>query len=98
MFIIIIIIALPEQDPEGVRFVWDELARSRPEDFPRRVASFIRLFFLSETKKKSLSSFGLLLATRGGYPHVSQSDVHFLVMGILERKVWNSTSPYTLTL
>ena len=31
-----------------------------------------------------------------GYPHVSQSDVHFLVMGILERKVWNSTSLYTL--
>lgn len=87
---------LPEQDPEGVRFVWDELARTRPEDFPRIVASFIRLDFLSETKKKSLSSFGLLLATRGGYPHVSQSDVHFLVMGILERKVWNSTSPYTL--
>lgn len=48
---------LPEQDPEGVRFVWDELARSRPEDFLRRVASFIRLEFLSETKKKSLSSF-----------------------------------------
>ena len=86
---------LPDQDPEGVRFVWDELARTRPEDFPRIVASFIRLDFLSETKKKSLSSFGLLLATRGGYPHVSQSDVHFLIMGILERKVWNSTSPYT---
>lgn len=62
----IIIIALPEQDPEGVRFVWDELARSRPDSFPRRVASFRILFFLSETKKKSLSSFGLLLATRGG--------------------------------
>lgn len=76
---------LPDQDPEGVRFVWDELAKTRPEDFPRRVASFIRLEFLSGTKKKSLSSFGLLLATRGGYPHVSQSDVHFLVMGILER-------------
>lgn len=93
---------LPEQDPEGLRFVWDELARSRPEDFPRRVASFriIRQdsFFLVKLKKKSLSSFGLLLATRGGYPHVSQSDVHFFVMGILERKVWNSTSPYTLTL
>lgn len=78
---------LLDQDPEGVRFVWDELARTRPEDFPRRVASFIRLESLSGTKKKSLSSFGLLLATRGGYPHVSQSDVHFLVMGILERKV-----------
>lgn len=24
--------------PEGVRFVWDELAKTRPEDFPRRVA------------------------------------------------------------
>ena len=34
---------LLDQDPEGVRFVWDELARTRPEDFPRRVASFIRL-------------------------------------------------------
>ena len=31
-----------------------------------------------------------------GYPHVTQSDIHFLVMGILERKVWNSTSLYTL--
>lgn len=30
---------LPDQDPEGVRFVWDELAKTRP---PRRVASFIR--------------------------------------------------------
>lgn len=39
-----------------------------------------------ELKKKSLSSFGLLLATRGGYPHVSKSDVHFFVMGILEKK------------
>lgn len=38
---------LPDQDPEGVRFVWDELAKTRPEDFPRRVASFIRLEFLS---------------------------------------------------
>lgn len=75
-----------DQDPEGVCFVWDELAKTRPEDFPRRVASFIRLKFLSG-KKKSLSSFGLLLATRGGYPHVPQSDVHFFfVMGILERK------------
>lgn len=75
---------LPDQ--EWVRFVWDELAKTRPEDFPRRVASFIRLEFLSGTKKKSLSSLGLLLATRGGYPHVSQSDVHFMVMDILERK------------
>jgi hypothetical protein len=41
--------------------------------------------FSVELKKKSLSSFGLLLATRDGYPHVSQSDVHSL-MGILERK------------
>jgi hypothetical protein len=38
------------------------------------------------SKIKSFSSFGLLLATRGGYPHVSQSDVHFFVMGILEKK------------
>ena len=51
---------LPDQDPEGVRFVWDELAKTRPEDFPRIVASFIRLEFLSETKKKSSSSFLLL--------------------------------------
>lgn len=29
---------LPDQ--EGVRFLWDELAKTRPEDFPRRVASF----------------------------------------------------------
>ena len=58
---------LPDQDLEGVRFVWDELAKTPLyEDFPRRVASFIRLEFLSGTKKKSLSSFGLLLATRGG--------------------------------
>ena len=28
---------LPDQDPEGVRFVWDELAKTRPEDFPHRV-------------------------------------------------------------
>lgn len=69
---------LPDQDPEGVCFVWDELAKTRPEDFPRRVASFIRLKFLSGKKKKRESSFGLLLATRGGYPHVSKSDVHFL--------------------
>ena len=62
------------------------------------MTSFMRLEFLSETKKKEfeLFSFGLLLATRGGYPHVSPSDVYFLVVGILERKVWNSTSPYTL--
>ena len=37
----------PDTDPEWARFVWDELAKTRPEDFPRRVASFIRLFFLS---------------------------------------------------
>ena len=43
---------LPDQDPEGVRFVWDELAKTRPEDFPRRVASFSWLEFLSWTKKK----------------------------------------------
>jgi hypothetical protein len=47
---------------------------------------FLSKNFSVELKKKSLSSFGLLLAKRGGYPHVSQSDVHFLVMGILERK------------
>lgn len=56
---------LPEQDPKGVRFIWDELARTRPEDFPRRVASFIRLYFLSETKKKSLSSFGASFSHAG---------------------------------
>ena len=43
---------LPDQDPEGVRCVWDELAKTRPEDFPRRVASFSWLEFLSWTKKK----------------------------------------------
>ena len=74
---------LPDQDPEGVRFALFGMNSQRLD--PRRVASFIRLEFLSGTQKKSLSSFGLLLATRGGYPHVSQSDVHFLVMGILER-------------
>lgn len=41
------------------------------------MASFIRL----ESLGGSSRSFGLLLATRGGYPHVFQSDVHFLVMG-----------------
>ena len=25
---------LPDQDPEGVRFVWDELAKTRSGDFP----------------------------------------------------------------
>lgn len=38
----------------------------------------------SVERKKSLNSFGFLFATRGGYPHVSQSDVHFL--GILDQK------------
>lgn len=42
---------LPDQDPEGVRFVWDELAKTRSEDFPRIVASFIRLEFLSFSKR-----------------------------------------------
>lgn len=36
-----------------------------------------------ELKKKSL---GRLLATCGGYAHVSQSGVYVLVMGILEKK------------
>lgn len=79
---------LLDQDPEGVRFVWDEFARTRPDDFPRRVASFIRRFSLSgmELKIKSLSSFGFLLATRGGYPPVSQSDVHFFGNGYTREK------------
>lgn len=56
---------LPDQDPEGVRFVWDELAKTRPEDFPRRVASFIRLEFISGTKKKELKLFWLTFSHAG---------------------------------
>lgn len=56
---------LPDQDPEGVRFVWDELAKTRPEDFPRRVASFIRLEFLSGTKKKEFKLFWLTFSHAG---------------------------------
>lgn len=106
-----------EADIRLLAFVLSASSRPRPgrgslclgwtrKDSTRRVASFIRLESLSGTIKKSLSSFGLLLATRGGYLRVSQSDVHFLVMGILDWKVWNSrwdrettsrlrSSPYT---
>ena len=60
---------LPEQDPEGLRFVWDELARSRPEDFPRRVASFriIRQdsFFLVKLKKKEFELFWFTFSHAG---------------------------------
>lgn len=56
---------LLDQDPEGVRFVWDELARTRPEDFPRRVASFIKLFSLSGTKKKEFELFWLTFSHAG---------------------------------
>jgi hypothetical protein len=38
--------------PEGLRFVWDELAKTRPGDFPLRVESYKRGDFLSKTKKK----------------------------------------------
>nr|GLL21498.1 hypothetical protein GOBAR_DD10434 [Ipomoea trifida] len=52
---------------------------------------FLSKNFSVELKKKSLSSFGLLLAKRGGYPHVSQSDVHFFGNGYTREKslVWN---------
>nr|GLL21567.1 hypothetical protein GOBAR_DD10434 [Ipomoea trifida] len=54
---------------------------------------FLSKNFSVELKKKSLSSFGLLLAKRGGYPHVSQSDVHFLdplsTFNYLLSLVWN---------
>lgn len=54
---------LPDQ--EGVRFLWDELAKTRPEDFPRRVASFSWLDFLSGTKKKEFELFWLTFSHAG---------------------------------
>ena len=37
-------------DQEGIRFVWDELARTRPD--PRRVASFIFIRPVELKKKR----------------------------------------------
>lgn len=49
---------------DGIGFVWDELAKTRFE-FPRRVASFVRLHFLNGTLKKEFELFWFTLAMRG---------------------------------
>lgn len=77
-------LSLPGQDPEWVRYVWDDLVNNtRPEDLRRKVAHFISIEQACSTRTQIQSLVGVLSA-RNGYP-VPQDCIDLSVMKIIGR-------------